>query len=150
MPQKPPDPKLTDQWLLVNQHFVMSNHLNGSGQLFGGIMLQWLDEAAAMFAQDVAEFDKVVTISVTEVVFKTPGKLGTRVRMYGRPLRFGRSSLTLEMRASAYDASIGYHVDMTTCQFTFVCIDDFGRPYPRFELKPELRSAWLADAPPRN
>ena len=45
-------------------HLIMQQHLNGGGRLFGGALMQWLDEVAGVVAMRHAETYRVVTAAV--------------------------------------------------------------------------------------
>ena len=49
-------------------HMVRPNHLNGAGRLFGGILMQWIDEVAALAAKRHALM-KITTVAVDNLRF---------------------------------------------------------------------------------
>ena len=51
-------------------HLIMQQHLNGGGRLFGGALMQWLDEVAGVVAMRHAETYRVVTAAVDNLQFK--------------------------------------------------------------------------------
>ena len=51
-------------------HLIMQQHLNGSGRLFGGALMQWIDEVAGIVAMRHAETHRVVTAAVDNLQFK--------------------------------------------------------------------------------
>lgn len=36
-------------------HIIRPNHLNAAGRLFGGMLMQWLDEVAEWWQRDIRE-----------------------------------------------------------------------------------------------
>ena len=49
-------------------HLIRPNHLNGAGRLFGGTLMQWIDEVAAVVAKRHAGTN-VTTASVDNLTF---------------------------------------------------------------------------------
>ena len=59
--------KVSDS-IVETVHIVRPNHLNGAGRLFGGILMQWIDEVAALVAKRHTH-KNVVTVSVDNLKF---------------------------------------------------------------------------------
>lgn len=49
-------------------HIIRPNHLNAAGRLFGGMLMQWLDEVAGMVAKRHTRAN-VITASVDNLRF---------------------------------------------------------------------------------
>ena len=78
------------------------------GNLFGGMMLTWLDEAAVAYACQICDTARMVTVSLDKVEFLKPVRPGQIIKIYGKIERFGKSScvLTIEARRhSVYNGS---------------------------------------------
>ena len=73
----------------------MTKDIGVHGNLFGGNMLAWLDEAAATWACSVCQNPNMVTAKIDEMVFERPVKNGDQVIIYGDVKRVRRSSLTI-------------------------------------------------------
>src|SRR5258707_6320604 len=71
---------------------------------------------------------RVVTVAVDRIVFREPVKVGDVVCCYTETLRVGRSSVTLSIEVWALRQGQGERVKVTDAVFTFVAIDDNGRP----------------------
>lgn len=121
-----------DGFEIVTRHIVMEKDLNAFGNLFGGIMLAWLDEASALFVMQKIGFDNFVTVSLTDVNFKTPARRGNAVVIYSRALKTGRSSITVQTRAFVHEPGTDLKSEVINCTITFVCLRD-GQPFPYFE-----------------
>ena len=67
----------------------MEKDLGVHGNLFGGIMLSWLDEAAATMAYEVCRSPSMVTLKIEEVLFGKPVKIGFHLTrpLYSRAIR---------------------------------------------------------------
>lgn len=115
---------------LIAQHICMGKDIGIHGNLFGGAMLSWLDEAAATLAAKVCHTPNIVTIKMDEVIFKKPVKVGFQIRIYGEVLKIGNSSISLNIEAMKYNVYSGEEDLVCSTQITFVCIDETGGPIP--------------------
>lgn len=117
-------------YILSAQHLVMYSDLNATGRLFGGRLLAWIDEAAAMTAVRVMRVQRVVTKKFGEVVFEAPGLLGDFVEIWCHPQKEGRTSLTLDCRVLV--RTIQPEAVKAICRSTivYVALDDEGKPIP--------------------
>ena len=108
----------------------MTKDIGVHGNLFGGIMLAWLDEAAATWACSVCQNPNMVTVKIDETVFEKPVKTGEQVNIYGEVKGMGTSSVTLYIEAR--NKNFYTHKEETVCStlFTFVRIDDKGNAIP--------------------
>lgn len=75
--------------------WVKPEDLNPNGTLFGGRLLQWIDEEAALYAIIQLENQKVVTKFISEINFISSAKTGDIIEIGLEPVKFGKSSLTL-------------------------------------------------------
>ena len=55
---------------LISTHFVKTQDVGYHGNLFGGVMLAWLDEAAAACAAQVADTPRMVTKYIAGLTFE--------------------------------------------------------------------------------
>jgi len=97
------------------------------GNLFGGNMLAWLDEAAATWACSVCKNPNMVTAKIDEMIFESPVKIGEQVIIYGEVKRVGKSSITVYIEARKKDFYSGEEELVCSTFFTFVRIDSNGR-----------------------
>jgi acyl-CoA thioesterase YciA len=115
---------------LINKKIVMAKDIGIHGNLFGGILMAWLDESAAAFATEFCCTPNMVTVRVGELIFKKPLKSGQHVRIYGQVAHLGRTSVTLDLEARKYSVYNAEETVVCTTSFTFVRIDDDGTPTP--------------------
>lgn len=108
----------------------MAKDIGIHGNLFGGILMAWLDESAAAFATEFCCTPNMVTVRVGELIFKKPLKSGQHVRIYGQVAHLGRTSVTLDLEARKYSVYNAEETVVCTTSFTFVRIDDDGTPTP--------------------
>ena len=80
-------------------HLIMQQHLNGSGRLFGGALMQWIDEMAGIVAHRHAG-TIVTTACVDNLNFKAGAYLGNTVVLIGKITYVGRTSM--EVRIDTY------------------------------------------------
>jgi len=118
---------------LVTQHLVQPGYLNYHGNLFGGAMLSWLDEGVAMYAMGKIQFTNIVTASMRDVKFKSPGKLGDIIQIYARLDHIGKASLDVKAIAISNNPEKKTMNEIIDCIITYVCLDGEGRPFPYFK-----------------
>jgi acyl-CoA thioesterase YciA len=111
---------------LLMQKLCMNGDLGIHGNLFGGNMLAWLDEAAASYACALCHTPNMVTLKLEEVVFKRPVKLGFQIRIYGEIERVGNSSITLRIEARKYNVYSAEETVVCSTRMVFVRIDESG------------------------
>ncbi|MBI3395610.1 MAG: acyl-CoA thioesterase [Spirochaetia bacterium] len=116
----------------VTRHIVMEKDLNAFGNLFGGALLAWMDEASALYVMEKIGYADFVTVSLDDVDFHAPGHRGDAIVISARVLKTGSSSITLQTRAEVMDPRTGQRKEIINCKIVFVCLRD-GRPYRYFE-----------------
>jgi acyl-CoA hydrolase len=128
--------KTCAQSITIKTEVVCPNDTNPMGILQGGRLVQWMDIAAAVCAQMHAE--KIcVTASMDKVSFKIPARVGDILIMEAKITRAFTSSM--EIRVQAWSQRVGDKVklDVSESYFTFVALDDVGKPSQVFAVKPE-------------
>lgn len=133
-------PETLDDFEIVTRHIVMEKDLNPFGNLYGGAILGWLDEGAALFVMEKIGFTNFVTVSFDNVNFKAPGHRGDAIVLYCRVVHTGRSSIVVQSKALAHEPITGAKHEIITCTIAYVCLKD-ERPYPYFQ-SPEYAD-WL-------
>jgi acyl-CoA thioesterase YciA len=115
---------------LINKKICMGKDIGIHGNMFGGILMAWIDEAAAAFATEYCHTPNMVTLRVGELLFKKPIKTGNHIRLYGDVAHLGSTSLTLNIEVRKYNLYSSDEVVVCTTSITFVRIDDDGNPTP--------------------
>ena len=75
--------------------WVKPEDLNPNGTLFGGRLLQWIDEEAALYAIAQLENTKIVTKYISDINFQDKAEKGDIIEIGMDVVKFGKSSLTL-------------------------------------------------------
>ena len=114
---------------LAARTLAMPADTNPSGDIFGGWIMSLMDAAGAITATRRAE-GRVVTASVSNIAFLQPVKVGDVVCCYADVIRVGRSSMTLCVEVWVLRQGRGRRVKVTAAEFTFVALDEAGRPRP--------------------
>ncbi len=115
---------------LINKKICMGKDIGIHGNVFGGFMMSWIDEAAAAYATEYCCTPNMVTLIVGEMLFKKPLKIGNHVRLYGEVAHLGNTSIKLNIDARKYNVYSGDETSVCTTSMTFVRIDDDGQPTP--------------------
>ena len=115
---------------LISTHLVKQNDVGYHGNLFGGIMLSWLDEAAVSFACQVADTPRMVTKRMEEVLFHCPVRPGQLIKIYGEVVKIGTTSVDLQLEARRHSVYNGTQRTACSTMMKFVRIDGDGDAIP--------------------
>lgn len=85
-----------NDFILTYRKLIMPDDLNPAGSLFGGRLLQWADEAAVLYGMCQVGSKSLVTLKMSEVLFKNPAFNGDIVEFWTRKTKIGKSSLGVE------------------------------------------------------
>jgi acyl-CoA hydrolase len=109
---------------------VLPQHLNHYGYLFGGNLLQWIDEIGYIAANLQFPNHEFVTIGLDNVVFKQSIKLGSILKFESNLIRLGNTSATYNVKVSCEDRDTGSIAQVFETNITFVSIDKTGNKKP--------------------
>lgn len=123
MPDQPEKPR----GQLTTRTLAMPADANPSGDIFGGWVLSQMDIAAGICAGQRAN-GRVATIAIDAMKFIRPVKVGDVLCVYAEIDRVGRTSMAVHLEAWVLQNRVGDRVKVTEGQFTFVAIDEQGRP----------------------
>ncbi len=115
---------------LISKKICMAKDIGIHNNLYGGILMEWIDEAAAAFATEYCYTPNMVTLRVGELLFKKPVKSGNHIRIYGEVASLGNTSINLKIEVRRYSLYSGEENVVCTTNMTFVRIDDDGTPTP--------------------
>ena len=107
--------------------WVKPEDLNPNGTLFGGKLLAWIDEEAALYANIQLENQHIVTKYMSEINFMSSAKQGDIIEIGIEVVRFGFTSITLncEVRNKMTRQTI-----ITVEDIVLVNLDENGKPMP--------------------
>jgi acyl-CoA thioesterase YciA len=108
---------------------MMPKDTNAHGTIFGGVILSYIDQAAAVAAKmHGAGF--IVTVAMREVVFHQPVYVGDLVSFYTHLVKVGRTSITIGVQVFSESEGTENRVKVTDAEVTFVNLDKNRRPIP--------------------
>lgn len=109
------------------RRWVRPEDLNANGTLFGGSLLRWIDEEAAIYSIIQLGNERVVTKYMSEIEFVSSAWQGDLLELGLVATHFGRTSLTMrcEVRNMITKATI-----LTIDRIVFVNLGEDGMPTP--------------------
>ena len=108
---------------------AMPADTNANGDIFGGWVLSRMDQAGGIAAVERAR-GRVVTIALEAMTFIRPVKVGDVLEVYTEVESIGRTSMKMHIEAWARRFQTHAQEKVTDATFTFVAIDDNGKPRP--------------------
>jgi len=105
--------------------WVKPEDLNAHGTLFGGSLLSWIDEEAAIYAIIQLGTNGCVTKYISEINFISSAKQGDIIELGIKAIHFGNTSLTLTCQVRN---KITQRVILTVDKIVFVSVDENGKP----------------------
>ena len=114
---------------LVIRTIAMPADTNSNGDIFGGWLLSQMDLGGAILARNLAH-SRVATVAIDAMSFLYPVYVGDIVSCHASHRKTGRTSMQIEVEAWAQRHDDGNHVRVTHGTFTYVALDDSGRPHP--------------------
>lgn len=107
-------------------HMVRPNDLNSAGRLFGGILMQWIDEVAGLVAKRHAKTN-ITTASVDNLRFLKGAYQGDTLVIIGKLTYVGTTSM--EVRVDTYcENLLGERRPINRAYFTMVALDQNDKP----------------------
>jgi acyl-CoA hydrolase len=115
--------------------WVKPEDLNPNGTLFGGRLLEWIDEESALYTAIQLENGKIVTKYISEINFMSSARQGDIVEIGIEVINFGKSSITLkcEVRNKMTRETI-----LTVDNIVMVNLGNNGKPIPHGKTKVEF------------
>jgi acyl-CoA hydrolase len=109
--------------------YVLPQHANIGGTVFGGQIMAWVDLCAAICAQRHAG-RPCVTAFVDDLLFKRPVRVGQVVRLRARITATFRTSMEIDVNVCGEDTITGEQWPTVECRVVFVAMDEERRPTP--------------------
>lgn len=121
---------------VVMTQLVLPSHTNSLDSVFGGVIMSWIDIAAAISAQRHSG-RAVVTASVDSLNFIAPVYKGWVVNLKSSVNFVSRTSMEVGVRVDAENPMTGDFFHVATCYLTFVALGADGKPTPVRPIKLE-------------
>ncbi|MDK9701031.1 MAG: hypothetical protein OEM52_12865 [bacterium] len=115
---------------VITRHMVLTRDLGVGGNLYGGVMLSWIDEAAVIYAMLVIGSERLLTRAFKNAEFQRQVKIGDLVEFLADGYTLGRTSITVNLRVVINDVQSGQHMDAHAVTVTLVHINKNGLPVP--------------------
>jgi len=128
--------KTPEQSKTIMTDLVLPSETNPINNLFGGELLARMDRAASIAARRHSR-RIVVTASVNHVAFNRAVPLGSVVTIEAKVSRAFKSSMEVYMDVWIEDRESGDKTKANEAIYTFVAVDETGRPVRVDDIKPE-------------
>ncbi len=127
-PIKTPPPQ-APQGELSLRTLAMPADTNQNGDIFGGWLLSQMDIAGGMYVGKTGQC-RSVTVAIEAMTFRKPVFVGDVVSVYVDTIRVGHTSITVRVEAWVSRRNETHMILVTDGNFTYVAIDDQGKPQP--------------------
>ena len=118
---------------VISTYYCKASQVGYHGNLFGGRMLAWLDEAGAAYACQACDTPRMVTRHISAVTFEKPVRPGQIIKIYGEVLKVGNTSITIRLEARRHSVYNGTQRLVCSTNMVFVRIDGDGESIPLSE-----------------
>lgn len=106
----------------------MPKDTNPAGDIFGGWIMAQVDTAGAVVATQITHC-RVVTVAVTEFLFKHPVYVGDLISCYVKVLKVGKTSITVSVEVCAQRDRFNHGcIKVTEATVVYVALDEEGNP----------------------
>ena len=112
---------------VLTKTVAMPADTNPNGDIFGGWLLSQMDVAGGILAKNIAK-GRVATVAIEGMKFLLPVRVGDTVTCYGRLLKKGNTSISINLRVTAQGVNNVKAQDVTNGIFVYVAIDLDGKP----------------------
>ncbi len=129
-------PKKPSESVTVKTELVLYRGTNILNNLLGGMLLHWMDIAAAITASRHAN-RICVTVGVDSVEFYNPIPYGSTVIVEAKITRAFNTSMEIKTKVFREDTMTGERLFCNEAYFTFVAVDQLGKPIPVPPVEPE-------------
>ena len=121
-----PEAKTVDDSRVETVHLVRPTHLNGANRLFGGLLMQWIDEVAGIVAKRHSG-GNVTTASVDNLTFLKGAYQNDMIVIHGKITWVGTSSM--EVCVDTYVETLqGQRTRINNARFMMVALDENDKP----------------------
>lgn len=118
--------------ILAIQVAAQPKDANAAGDIFGGWLVSQMDLAGAMLAESTAE-GRVATVAIDKMVFIAPVAVGALVSCYTELVQVGSTSMKIRIEVFSSVSKFGQSQRVADGYFTFVALDENGKPRPVYK-----------------
>jgi acyl-CoA thioesterase YciA len=118
---------------LITTYICKKSDIGVHDNMFGGTIMSLIDDSAASYAAQICDTPRIVTIKIDELLFKSPVKVGSLLKVYGKVEKFGTTSIKLYIEVRKHNVHTGKQEAVTQTFITFVRIDGDGKAIPIHE-----------------
>lgn len=122
--------------IVTMTELVLPSHTNALDSVFGGVIMSWIDIAAAISSQRHCK-RPVVTASIDDLHFVAPVYKGWIVNLKASVNFTARTSMEVGVRIDAENPIEGRVFHTASAYLTFVALDEHGKPVPIAPVIPE-------------
>lgn len=115
---------------LISTKICKTSDIGVNDNLFGGTLLSWMDEAGGAFAATKCCTPNMITLKIDEVLFKKPVKVKQHIKIYGKILGVGKSSLKILVEARKVNFKESHEDMVCSTEILFVRINQDGSARP--------------------
>lgn len=126
----------SDHCSVTMAHMMLPQHANPDGNVHGGVIIKYMDDAAAAVAMKHAR-TTVVTVALDRVVFHRPVNIGNFLSIKASLNFTGRTSMEIGVRVEAEELRTGEINHIASAYLTFVSLDVNHKPQPVPPFSPE-------------
>ena len=130
MPKSDLEPVPMSRSATTMSKLMTPDEANVYGNVHGGAILKYIDEAAAVAAWRHARVPKVVTVSLERMDFREPVYIGDILVIKATVRHVGRTSMLVGVRVEAESPTTGEVRHTASCYMTFVALDRNNKPTP--------------------
>lgn len=130
------NPKPASESRTIQASLVLPSNTNNHGTIFGGAMMAYIDEVAAISAMRHSR-KSVVTASIDSIDFLSPAKMGHSICLEAFVTSTGRTSMEIFVKVISENLLTGERMLTATSFLSFVALDEKGNPTPIPPVIPE-------------
>ncbi len=122
---------ISGERVIALKKVMMPNETNGMGNIFGGLLLTYMDWAGSYVARRACKSQVIarcVTRFMDKIEFKQPVHVNDVITCYGSVSRIGHTSVSVHVEVEADRA--GKIIPVTQAELVFVAVDKKGRKRP--------------------
>lgn len=129
MPAEPLAPRTVAESRVELTQLMEATDVNIAGTVHGGVVMRLVDTAAGLAAMRHA-CGLAVTVTIDEMTFLDPVRIGDLLVLRASVNDVGTTSMECGVRVEAHDVVTGTTRHVNTAYLVFVAVDDEGTPRP--------------------